>query len=204
MLLMPFQILGVWFRALLTVALIGGGIALLALWNEHRTVRVVREVELWEDRPDDAPRRVTRVEHVERPLGLDWPTASLAGGVALLAASVLGWSVPMLFRRGGGGGELIPDAPGGHARRLRRPDGTELHVEIHGPEGAPALVLTHGWGCDADEWRYARRELAGRFRLVTWDLPGLGRSSRPPGNDYSLERMAGDLDAVVSLAGGPV
>ncbi|MEU5644552.1 alpha/beta hydrolase, partial [Streptomyces milbemycinicus] len=26
-------------------------------------------------------------------------------------------------------------------------DGTRLHAELHGPEGAPAVVLVHGWTC---------------------------------------------------------
>jgi hypothetical protein len=33
------------------------------------------------------------------------------------------------------------------------------------------------------------------------DLPGLGLSGRPDNNDYSVDKMARDLDAVVALAG---
>jgi pimeloyl-ACP methyl ester carboxylesterase len=197
---MPFQILGVWLRAVLAFALIGGGVSLLTLWNDQRSAPAVR-VEEREDRSPDEGESGMRVEYVTQPLGWNWAMAYLAGGTALLAAAGLGWSVPVLYRRRG---DPVPPTPGGRTQRLRRPDGSELHVEVHGPEGAPALVLTHGWGLDAEEWRYARRELAGRFRLITWDLPGLGRSDRPADNDWSLDRMARDLDAVVGLAGGPV
>jgi pimeloyl-ACP methyl ester carboxylesterase len=86
--------------------------------------------------------------------------------------------------------------------RLGRPDGSELHVESYGPEDAPAIILTHGWGVDRTEWTYLRRELADRFRLITWDLPGLGRSTRPANQDYSLNNLAGDLEAVLALAAG--
>jgi pimeloyl-ACP methyl ester carboxylesterase len=75
-------------------------------------------------------------------------------------------------------------------------------VEFYGPEQGPPIVLTHGWGIDSQEWRYVRRHLADHHRLILWDLPGLGRSSQPTNRDYSLEKMAHDLDAVVELAGG--
>jgi pimeloyl-ACP methyl ester carboxylesterase len=34
-----------------------------------------------------------------------------------------------------------------------------------------------------------------------WDLPGLGRSTRPTNRDYSMENLSGDLAAVLGLAG---
>jgi pimeloyl-ACP methyl ester carboxylesterase len=74
-------------------------------------------------------------------------------------------------------------------------------VEVSGPEGAPTLVLTHGWGNDRSEWDELKRALGGRFRLIAWDLPGLGRSSQPANRDYGLEKLAGDLQAVLGLAG---
>ena len=109
-----------------------------------------------------------------------------------------GWSTRWLRRRG-------RDEPNhqrdGEEHRLRRPDGTELQVEFYGPADALPLVLTHGWGCDSTEWYYTNCKLSDRYRLIVWDLPGLGRSSAPANNDYSLEKMAGDLDAVIRLAG---
>ena len=89
----------------------------------------------------------------------------------------------------------------GKVYRIRRPDGSELRVETYGPEDAPPLVLTHGWGANADEWYYQKQHLAGRFRLIVWDLAGLGYSTQPDNSDYSLEKMAADLEAVLALAG---
>jgi pimeloyl-ACP methyl ester carboxylesterase len=48
---------------------------------------------------------------------------------------------------------------------------------------------------------YQKQHLAGRFRLIVWDLAGLGYSKQPDNRDYSLEKMAADLEAVLALAG---
>lgn len=85
--------------------------------------------------------------------------------------------------------------------RIERPDGTVLYVEAHGPEDAPTILLTHGWGLNSTVWCYVRKHLVGSFRVVTWDLPGLGRSTRPRNGDYSIEKMAADLEAVLNSCG---
>lgn len=81
------------------------------------------------------------------------------------------------------------------------PDGTPLHVEAVGPTGAPTLILTHGWGLNATAWWYARHDLAKRFRVITWDLPGLGRSKQPMDHVYTIDRFADALGAVVEWSG---
>jgi pimeloyl-ACP methyl ester carboxylesterase len=201
--MLPLNILGVWFRGLLALGIIAGGVALAAGWYRDLPADVVvreggpdgpREVRI----PLGAWDRVT----AWRP-GLDAPTAMLVGAVVLLLAAAAGRPILAL----GSGDRPAPDdeltLTGGEARRLRRPDGTELHVEAFGPVGAPAVVLTHGWGIDANEWAHPARALARTHRVLAWDLPGLGRSSRAANNDYSVERFAGDLRAVVELADGP-
>jgi len=202
--LMPFQILGIWLRGLLSLAIIGAGVYLLREWNEHRHVAVaVAVAEPARDGGANAPaagqaREPGRIVTV--PFGFNRPTAELLGGLTLLGLSVGGGSVlvPLLRRKG-------QDDPNsertGEVRRLKRPDGTELQVEFYGPPDAPPILLTHGWGADGTEWYYAKRALAGRYRLITWDLPGLGLSKRPDNNDWSLEKMAGDLEAVLGLVG---
>jgi pimeloyl-ACP methyl ester carboxylesterase len=91
--------------------------------------------------------------------------------------------------------------PVGEAHRLKRPDGSELHIEIYGHQGEPTVILTHGWGMNSREWGYLLREWGARFRVVVWDLPGLGRSTPPSNKDYSLEKMAEDLRAVIDFSG---
>ena len=85
-------------------------------------------------------------------------------------------------------------------QRLRRRDGSDLHVEFYGPEDGILIVLTHGWGLHGGEWNYLKRELAGDFRLVVWDEPGLGDSTRPTSRDYIIENLARSLEAVLALA----
>jgi len=80
--------------------------------------------------------------------------------------------------------------------------GARLHVEEVGPERAPAIIFTHGWGMDRTYWRYARADLQDRFRLVLWDLPGLGRSRAGDRAGVTLEAMAADLAGLVETAPG--
>ncbi len=84
--------------------------------------------------------------------------------------------------------------------RLKGPSGADLAVEVLGPADGPVLVLTHGWGADGREWSYFKN-LADQYRLVTWDLPGLGASTAIPDGQYTMEKMAADLHAVVNVAG---
>lgn len=92
---------------------------------------------------------------------------------------------------------------GGRPLRLAGPDGADLHVEEHGPEqGAPTLLMTHGWVLNATAWYYEKKHLADRFRLVLWDLPGLGLSRQPTDGKYEIERFARDLKAVLDATSG--
>ena len=74
-------------------------------------------------------------------------------------------------------------------------------MECYGREDAPPIILTHGWGANSTEWDYLKKELSEEFRLIVWDLPGLGRSTRPTNRDYSMENLSRHLDAVLALAG---
>jgi pimeloyl-ACP methyl ester carboxylesterase len=90
---------------------------------------------------------------------------------------------------------------GAAVSRIDRPDGSQLRVECYGREGAPPIILTHGWGANSTEWDYLKKELSGEFRLIVWDLPGLGMSTRPTNRDYSMENLSRHLEAVLALAG---
>jgi predicted alpha/beta-fold hydrolase len=86
--------------------------------------------------------------------------------------------------------------------RLSRPDGTSLYVERYGSPDAPAVVLTHGAGANRTSWYYVIRALRERFQVIVWDMPGLGHSEKPGRGDYSLERHAQDLEAVLGVTTG--
>ena len=217
MLFMPFNILGIWFRGLLSIAIIAGGIYLLKRWYDESHVIVPVVAAPTVEKPlNDAdvrnqdlaiPLPARRIFQFEP--GMNRETAYLATGVALLALAVVGaWirqGVSMIFGGPKPSQESAADAPRddrtGEVHHIKRPDGSELRVECYGPANAPPLVMTHGWGCNSTEWFYPKKDLAGRFRLILWDLPGLGLSKKPDNNDYRLEKLAADLEAVLAFAG---
>jgi pimeloyl-ACP methyl ester carboxylesterase len=197
----PTQILWIWLRGILALALIGLGISLLAEWYQRRE-RIVEEPApvVAQDAPNPPVR--TRVERWQ--FGWNRETALLLGGFALLLWSFGGGMsiYPRLFRRVEREG---PHAePNATKQRLRMPDGSEIVMESTGPAGGEVVLLTHGWGLDRNEWHYARRELGERVRLVTWDLPGIRESDRPTDRDWSLEKLAACLHVVTTAIGEPV
>ncbi len=57
--------------------------------------------------------------------------------------------------------------------------GLRIHYYAAGAPAAPALVLIHGLGDEADTWRHILRPLAETHRVIALDLPGFGRSGHP-------------------------
>lgn len=126
--------------------------------------------------------------------------AALWGGLFLVGWSFLGaFPVRLLLGKPRDEGAYRS----GEGRLIEAADGARLWVECHGGEHAPALILTHGLGLDSTLWREAKAQLSGRFRVITWDLPGHGRSTMPADGRLSMDRLADELKAVVALASGP-
>lgn len=74
-------------------------------------------------------------------------------------------------------------------------EGCHLHYELSGPEGAPAVVLTHGGMLDHRSWLPQIRALSKTYRVLAWDLPGHGRSK--PLVMYSNSSAASGLLALM-------
>ncbi|MET7288630.1 alpha/beta hydrolase [Streptomyces sp. NPDC005573] len=91
-----------------------------------------------------------------------------------------------------------PYAPPAPARTLSvaSADGARLHVEVHGPEGAPAVVLAHGWTCSTAFWAAQIRELAADHRVIAYDQRGHGSS--PVSSACGTDALADDLEAVLA------
>ena len=197
---MPFAILGIWFRGLLALGLLGGGI----LAPRH----LVRRAAACDPGGAGGPRRHTspgpaaafgeRVAHWRPDFSRE--TAALGGGLLLVLVASGGGLLVAPLRSAARPPVPLP-AQARSVEHLPGPDGTTLHLEIYGPPEAPPLLVTHGWGVTSAQWSYLLQDVGTRFRLVVWDLPGLGRSTRPVQPVYRLEMMARALDAILTFLG---
>lgn len=86
---------------------------------------------------------------------------------------------------------------------VRGPRASRLYTEWFpsrsGRRGA--VVLTHGYCLTEAMWHYQKRDLGGRFSLVTWDLPGHGHSPGVAPGRLTLEFCADALARVVDEYG---
>ncbi len=189
MAMIPTAVIPIWASSVLSLGIIAGAIYLLREWYQQAWV--------FDTLLD---RRVFNPD-----LGLNVQTVLLIGGILLLVWAIAGRMIVhlvlRLLSRHAPDDQPLP-ARTGRIERLRRSDGTELQVEHYGRENGTTLIFTHGWGTDSTEWYYLKRQLSDRFHIIVWDLPGVGPSAGPTTNDYSLEKFAHDLDAVIGLANG--
>ncbi|MER6105833.1 alpha/beta fold hydrolase [Streptomyces sp. NPDC001832] len=93
--------------------------------------------------------------------------------------------------------DVAPPVPARELTALSA-DGARIHVEVHGPEGAPAVVLSHGWTCSTHFWAAQIRNLAVDHRVVAYDQRGHGRSPAVGREGYSTNALADDLEAVLA------
>jgi pimeloyl-ACP methyl ester carboxylesterase len=85
---------------------------------------------------------------------------------------------------------------------VESPDGTRIGCEVLG-DGPPLLAI-HGTTADRARWNAVRDPLAAHFRLYLMDRRGRGLSAAEAAGDYSLEREAEDIRALVAAIGEPV
>ncbi len=78
-------------------------------------------------------------------------------------------------------------------------NGLELYYEMKGRderEGLEVVLFVHGLGSSGRDWERQVPFFAERFRVVTVDLRGHGRSDKPPG-PYSMAMLAGDVAELI-------
>ena len=79
-------------------------------------------------------------------------------------------------------------------------NGIQIYYELHGPAGAPVLVLSNGILMSTASWAYQVAELSRGYRLLLYDCRGMWQSDHPPG-PYSMEQHADDLAALLDGLG---
>ncbi len=75
-------------------------------------------------------------------------------------------------------------------------DGMTIHYDVFGRRDGIPLLMIQGLGTDSRGWALQRLALGRRYRCITIDNRGAGRTGAAP-EPYSLERMA--LDAIAVL-----
>jgi pimeloyl-ACP methyl ester carboxylesterase len=113
-----------------------------------------------------------------------WPLAVAVAGLVLLIGLLALYALaprvetlPMDARaRAGAGGDFVALEDG------------VVHYELAGPEGAPAVVLLHGFATPYLIWDFNFAALAaGGYRVLRYDLYGRGFSDRPGAVAYGPE-----------------
>jgi 3-oxoadipate enol-lactonase/4-carboxymuconolactone decarboxylase len=76
----------------------------------------------------------------------------------------------------------------------------DMHVQVEGPPGAPALVLLHSLGTNLHVWDDQAAALSRSFRVIRPDLRGHGLSGCTNG-PYSMSLFAQDLAGLLDTLG---
>ncbi|GAA0534193.1 alpha/beta hydrolase [Paractinoplanes ferrugineus] len=98
--------------------------------------------------------------------------------------------------------EDFADLPFDQELTVTAADGTDLHVEVVEPRvdtGKPAIVFVHGFALDMGTFYFQRKLFTerGDHRLVFYDQPGHGRSSRLRSGRYDIAGLGQSLSAVL-------
>lgn len=85
-----------------------------------------------------------------------------------------------------------------YRRDVALPTGARLSVIDIAPEQpAHTLVLVHGFGGQASQWRYQLQYFSEDMRVIAPDLRGHGRSDKPHSR-YDMGEITGDLHALLT------
>src|SRR5918998_639317 len=114
--------------------------------------------------------------------------SALAATAAAAASALVGRDLAALRRERSSLGE----------RRVEV-DGRAVYVRVAGSAEAPPVVLVHGFVISSAYMIPLAARLARTFRVYAPDLPGFGRSAKPPETldvDELADALLGTLDAV--------
>jgi len=74
-------------------------------------------------------------------------------------------------------------------------DGANIHWSSKGT-AKQAVILVHGWTCDESSWDEQVPVLSQKYRVITLDLPGHGKSDPPKDGKFSMAVFARAVEAV--------
>ena len=107
--------------------------------------------------------------------------------------------------------EEFGDQPFDSELTVTAADGTDLHVEIVEPKvatGKATVVFVHGFALDMGTFYFQRQAMTrhGENRLVFYDQPGHGRSSRLRSGNYDIAALGKSLAAILdaTVPDGPI
>ena len=124
--------------------------------------------------------------------------AAVAAGALAVAAGVGFWLRPVGYFNAANELRMCLSGAENHSVEVA---GHRVHYVVEGPVDGPAVVLVHGLGGRAEDWRNLAPWLTqAGFRVYMPDLLGFGRSEKPPDFSYSVPDEAdvvlGFLDAL--------
>lgn len=81
-------------------------------------------------------------------------------------------------------------------------NGVKIYYDIQGPEDALPVLLSHGHAAATQMWAGQVAALKQKFRIITWDLRGHGRSDCPADPAlYSVQHTVDDIAAILDACG---
>lgn len=88
--------------------------------------------------------------------------------------------------------------------RFIEAEGARIHVREAGFENSPRLLLIHGASSNLIElWGPLADEFSPLHRVIAYDRPGMGHSTRPRRNGHTLASQARVAAEVLKQTGGP-
>lgn len=80
-------------------------------------------------------------------------------------------------------------------------NGVTLHYDLRGPEGAPVVAFSNSLGTTREMWEPQISALAGRFRCLSYDTRGHGRSPVVKAG-FGIDDLARDLGGLIESTVG--
>jgi pimeloyl-ACP methyl ester carboxylesterase len=121
--------------------------------------------------------------------------AAAAGFLAVLGLSFLALRTPDADRA-----EMVAKYGGPAATFAEGAGGMRVHWRDEGCRDCPAIILLHGSNSSLHTFEPMIAELAGEYRIITYDQPGHGLTGPHPRDDYTAAGMFEALNAVANAA----